>query len=61
MAHAHNRAMPDRRLVYNDVGVAPGWYGIGPLALLEPGHCLRRIRAPKARSIPAWGNAPGHR
>ena len=38
-------------------GFAPGWYGIAPLAL----KLLRNqsIKGPKARSISAWGNAPG--
>ena len=38
-------------------GFAPGWYGIAPLALkLLRNH---NIKGPKARSISAWGNAPG--
>ena len=34
MAHAHNRAVPDRRLVYNDVGLRPGLRTIAPSVLL---------------------------
>ena len=29
MAFANDGAMFHRRLVYKDVGVAPGWYGSG--------------------------------
>ena len=38
-------------------GFAPGWYGIAPLAAKSLRN--HNIKGPKARSISAWGNAPG--
>jgi hypothetical protein len=35
MAFANDGAMFHRRLVYKDVGVAPGWYSIAPSALVR--------------------------
>ena len=43
-----------RKNVYTRQGGAPGWYGVGPLALF-------RSRAPTGRTIPAQGIALGHR
>ncbi len=59
---------PHRVGMADSWGVAPGFYGCGPLVLIPFQLCTgsyerERVEdcpAPKARSITAWGNAPGN-
>ncbi len=37
-------------------GVAPVWYGVGPLALA--GGVVYSLKGQRPAAIPAWGNAP---